>query len=104
MMVFSDAGSSCIGVLRCDLGPITKQTFLGLRRTLSAEAIGTLIRLSDGQWVFRYIGRNAEALSDILSGAEKRDIIGMLDKLNKTDNRPQSDMGRRWNEIIGLSE
>ncbi len=39
---------------------------------------------------------------EALSGSEKRQIIGMLDKLNRIIYRNQDTMRARWEEITGL--
>jgi len=67
---------------------------------LSADNIGQIVRCGD-VWKMDFLGRDL-TFWDHLDGSEKRQIIGLLDKLNGIIGRPQSDMRRRWNEIIGL--
>ena len=66
---------------------------------LSVVQIGKLREISD-VWSVLFEGRNLQHYSDLLNGSEKRQIIGLLDKLNQTDYRAQEDMRRYWNKII----
>jgi hypothetical protein len=75
--------------------------------TISVQKIGK-IRMDHRtwlrrHWIVRFMGRNAEYFSDVLNGSEKRQIIGMLDKLNSITDRSLSDSARRWDEIIGTA-
>lgn len=67
---------------------------------ISVVDIGEILRISD-VWKIHFTTRNLKYLSDHLYGSEKRQIIGMLDKLNGITGRDDRDMERRWNEIIG---
>lgn len=71
---------------------------------LSTEYLGKIRRISD-VWEMQFSGRNWTYYTDLLNGSEKRQIIGMLDKLNgnvsddPTEELP--DLRQRWNQIIG---
>lgn len=70
---------------------------------LSVTIIGD-VKLSDGTWRMSFIGRNWDYYTDYLDGHEKRQIIGMIDKLNGHLNRPQEQNRARWEEIIRPSK
>ena len=72
---------------------------------LSVAHLGEIRRISD-VWQVRFTGRNWAYYTDLLSGSEKRQIIGMRDKLNGKAIGPtdrSDDLRLRWNQIIGLS-
>lgn len=52
-------------------------------------------------WTCEFMGRNNLGISDFLWDAEKREIIGLLDALNRTKT-PDNKMKERWERIIGL--
>ncbi len=88
-MILCSERYSYLGVFKCNFKP-----------RLSVTRIGNM-ELSDGTWRMSFIGRNWEYYTDHLDHSEKRQIIGMLDKLNGITGREDDDMRRRWIEIIG---
>jgi len=88
-MILCSERYNYLGVFHCSFNP-----------TLSATRIGDM-ELSDGTWRMSFMGRNWNHFSDLLDHSEKRQIIGMLDKLNHVIGRDQGDSLRRWQEIIG---
>ena len=88
-----------------------RQTYLTLYHThvvpkLSADIVGT-IRFRQGEWYVDFTGRNWNWWSENLDHSEKRQIIGLLDKMNEHHPyyyRPDDNMLARWNEIIGLPQ
>lgn len=67
--------------------------------------IGTIIKPDkDSQWIWDVTGIDffrSWVGYQTLNNSERRQIIGLLDKLNGIDYRPQEHMRTRWNEIIG---
>lgn len=62
---------------------------------------GTILRRNGCAW--EWDAPNTSCLdSDTVDDAEKREIIGMLDKLNDVQERDDSKMQSRWKEITGL--
>ena len=56
-------------------------------------------------WVMEFIGRDWNYYSDLLDYSEKRQIIGMLDKLNRTDKLSKENLLDVWeNEVIRRSD
>jgi hypothetical protein len=70
-----------------------------MKPKLSVVHLGRIQKISD-VWQVRFTGRNWTYYTDLLNGSEKRQIIGMLDKLNQVTGRDQGDMRRRWEEVI----
>jgi len=56
----------------------------------------------DMDWVIGFADKNWEHYETSLDGSEKRQIIGLLDKLNGIGYRNPDNMQARWVEIIGL--
>lgn len=82
-----------------------------MKPELSVENIGCIrqthfIGRSTYTWSPKFIGRNLNDLSDSLDDSEKRQIIGMVDKLNghiigPTDNDCCSDnLSERWKKML----
>lgn len=74
--------------------------------TLSVVHIGEIRKLSGVRvWQMNFTGRNNEYFSDLLNDSEKRQIIGLLDKLNGniSDDPTEglSDLRHHWNQVIG---
>lgn len=75
------------------------------RPNLSVIHLGEIRRVSD-VWQVRFCGRDWTYYTDLLNGSEKRQIIGMCDKLNGEVIGPTDspdDSRTRWNQIIGAS-
>jgi hypothetical protein len=108
--VVSNASPTNKGAIRTMILASERQTYLTLFRVhmmpkLSAEKVGT-IKFRQGKWYVDFTGRNWNHWSDTLDGSEKRQIIGLLDKLNEVHPyyyRPDDNMLARWNELIGLA-
>lgn len=73
--------------------------------TLSVVHLGKIRQVSD-VWTMSFSGRDWTYYTDLLDGSEKRQIIGMLDKLNSKITEPPDTMKNLrllWNKIIGTS-
>lgn len=97
-MILVNERAEYLRVFQCEFKP-----------KLSVHEIGTIRKLS-GMWALEIITSRMCLISDQLNGSEKRQIIGMLDKLNgitgpkmEFDVYRTNDKSARWNEIIGLT-
>ena len=88
-----------------------RQTYINLFQVhltpkLSAVLVGT-IRFRQGEWYVDFTGRNLMYWDNALEHSEKRQIIGLIDKLNESHPyyyRPDDNMLTRWKELIGLPQ
>lgn len=75
---------------------------------LSVNNLGAIkpSALSDHKWVFCFTGLEVNVLSDLLMDLEKRQIIGMLQKLNGKITGPSDDdfrpnnIAAEWEKVI----
>ena len=75
-----------------------------MRPKMSADKVG-VIRTHNGQWRMEFTG-TSYYWDAYLDGSEKRQILGLLDKLNGTDYRTKnaSAAKRWWDDITGLTD
>lgn len=96
MILFNDR-ATYITILHVHMTPELSVDNLG------CIAYRRIIGQEKGTWEADFTGRNWSALSDLLDGSEKRQIIGLLDKLNGLFIGLE-DPEAQWNDIIGQRE
>lgn len=91
MILFTEHGA-CLSVYMAKFKPSFK-----------ADKVGTIMRIesdNDCEWKIEFIGRNWTYYTDVLDNSEKRQIIGMLDKLEGRIYRNPRSYSDAWNKII----